>query len=226
MKKQISLLPYFLLLMCLFPIIFIIYFKSFENITLQNFDNSNEEFISKNIENVLKIEFSEKKYRFTTFFNTNNESFIKSQNEYKKSYDSFKKVKDTFYINLKYKIRYIDDFYSKNKILPAFVDNSSNFVFYPIIYLKYDTQSEFINDLSNIFENNYQDTSLRIDSIKDSKILNYIYIDYKKDHKIIILISSAFDPDPLYPDNKRLIMILNTDKNNDYAYSRTFIIKN
>lgn len=217
MIKERSFFPYLLLIICLLPIAFIIYFNTVGNNFIQDLDNSEEK------------KFLKKKYRFTTFFSVNNQSFLDTQLSYRNSYNSFKNAKSIFYSDINDISKYINRYYDKNNFLPVFWDNSSDFVFYPIMSIKYNSQSEFENKLEEIFKNNYQDIILRKESIKNSKILNYIYIDYEKNKKILVLISAPLDPDPLYPGNKRMIFTVNIERNQNEIskkYLRSLVINN
>lgn len=227
MKNEKAFLPYFLIFIVLIPIGFFLSFDITENIVLKKVNNTNTKYISEIVEKSLKQEFVKKNYRFTTFFSADNSSFISTEINYRNSYNHFKNNQNNLYKNIDQKIKYIIQNFQQNNLLPAFLDRDSDFVFFPIAYLKDDSIKGLEDKIKDIFKLKYQDIDFRREIIKDSKILNYIFIEFKENKNMLILISSAFDSDPLYPNNRRILLQISYDKNNiSDMYVKTFTIIN
>lgn len=227
MKLEKVFLPYFLIFIISIPIVFFLSFDINENIVLKRANNTNTRYISELIEKSLKQEFIKKNHRFTTFFSADNSSFIKKEVNYQKSYNDFKNNQSNLYKNVDEKINHIKQSFQENNLLPVFLDGNSDFVFFPVAFIKDDSIKNLEDKLKDIFKLKYQDIDFKREIIKDSKILNYILIDFKNNKNILILISSPLDPDPLYPDNRRILLQISYDKNSIYdMYIKTFTIIN
>ncbi len=181
---------------------------------------------AESIKTVLEKSINNPPSRFTSFFYYKNITFLKNIDDYRYSYNIFSKDTKDLYDGISSKIEYIDKLLIKKEQLPAFVDNNTNYLFYPISYNKINN----INELEKISDKlliNVNNQDINENIVKAGKFLNYLFIEIA-DKKFIILISPPYDPDPLHPDNKRDFLIIGIKKNeyNKYSYySDNFILK-
>lgn len=223
-QKRIS---YILIIGFVFLIFFLSAISMINSLVFNSGKKNNLKSTSNMLEIKVKDMFLQKKYRFTTSFNPKNKTFFTFPTDYKKSFNFFsdnnKQLSKSAYIN----IDFIKNNYLKKSNLPVFFDKHSKFLFVPVSYIKYNNSTDdLLNKLDNIFLLN-NNSNFELTKIDDLKILNYVFIE-SENNQILLLISSALDPDPLYPENKRSFIIINKGmkKYNKNFYTKSFTIQN
>lgn len=158
------------------------------------------------IKNLLKKELLKPPVRFSSFFNGNN-SIFETAKEYQVAYDTFSAEQDTFFQNIYENINYIELNLRNRNYLPVFFDNSSQYLFYPLNNIKAARQEDLAVNFKKAFlkKDYHENRGQSLTHIH--KLLNYLYIELNPDKKILVLISPPRDPDPLYPNNKRELII-------------------
>jgi hypothetical protein len=163
---------------------------------------------SQVIENLLKKELSRPAGRFTRFFISENYPVFATAKDYQKAYDSFTDDEYLFYKNLLDKIKFIEFNLKNRNSLPVFFDNSSQYLFYPLNNINAVNQEELSLNFKQAFLKKDYIENRGNNLANSQKLLNYIYIKLFPDKKFLILISPPIDPDPLYPNNKRQVILI------------------
>lgn len=182
---------------------------------------------TNSIENIIKSEMVNKPSRFTSLFYIKNKPILNNIDEYRSAYRNFSTSFSSLYKGINVKVKYIEKNIAENNNAPAFIDNVSGYLFYPVSYLEINKVEELKNNRNKLFFTK-KNSEVNEELINDGKILNYIFINFN-DKSFIVLISPPYDPDPLYPNNKREIVIISIKKkggNNYTTYFKNFSISN
>lgn len=156
------------------------------------------------IKNVLTKEIIKPKSRFTSFFVSENINILNNIGEYKKAYYSFSEDKKILVSGIINNFSYINRIFENKKELPVFFDDISKYTFIPLKPIKVKSLQELGNNFESIF---YHEVKKSIKPFLNNKVVNYIYIDVNSDNIFLILLSCPYDPDPLFPNNRRMAMV-------------------
>jgi hypothetical protein len=187
--------------------------------------------INQKVKNILKKEMVKPKVRFSSFFVTGNNLLLETAKDYQVAYDTFSENEKLLIKFLPEKIKIIDLNLENRNSLPLLFDNSTQYFFYPLNFVKSTSLEEMGIKFKQAFQkNNYFEIKDK-EINRTPRILNYFYIDLEPGNKILILLSAPRDPDPLYPNNKRQAIILSFQKKagqtNVYStFSDSFTLSN
>lgn len=160
---------------------------------------------------VIQKEYLKYPHRFTIVFNKNNPTGLK---KYKKQYDNFFYNEERFINEINKKIPFIN-LSDKANILPSI--DTGDFLLTPLKPVIID-DNKLTYEIEKIFK--YNENKF---IYNDKIIIEYLYISINN-NKVIFLIFPPYDPDPLFPENRRNFIIIGYEQNSNLPYKESFIL--